>query len=313
MRNQQSIIDAVAPELIEAELTQSRFLRDTNRAGNKIYVVDADSAPNTMREIGRLREISFRAGGGGTGKPCDIDEFDLMQPPCRQLLVWNPTEREIIGAYRYILGSDVQLASDGSPRIATAHMFRFSERFVEQMLPFTIELGRSWVRPDYQATRVGVRAIYALDNLWDGLGALTVLHPDVKYLFGKMTMYPSYDRDCRNLLLHFLNLYFPDKERIIWPIEPLADTRSAEAERGFFVENDFKEDYRRINAFVRNRGINIPPLINAYMSLSPSMRILGTAVNHEFGEVEETGLLITIADIFDDKIRRHIDSFQVTR
>ena len=307
---QTDIIPPVDISLIESELTAERHLRATNRAGNDIYVIDAHSAPHTMREIGRLREISFRAGGGGTGKACDIDEFDLMDPPCRQLLVWNPETREIVGAYRYILGSDIRLMPDGSPRIATAHMFHFSDHFLHQMLPYTIELGRSWVRPKYQSTRAGVRAIFALDNLWDGLGALTVIHPDVKYLFGKMTMYPSYDRSCRNLLLHFLNLYFPDPDGIIRPIEPLADTHSAEAEQGFFVGSDFKEDYRRLNTFVRSHGINIPPLINAYMGLSPSMRILGTAINHEFGEVEETGLLITIADIFDDKIRRHVASFQ---
>ena len=307
---QTNIIPPVDISLIESELTAERHLRATNRAGNDIYVIDAHSAPHTMREIGRLREISFRAGGGGTGKACDIDEFDLMDPPCRQLLVWNPETREIVGAYRYILGSDIRLMPDGSPRIATAHMFHFSDHFLHQMLPYTIELGRSWVRPKYQSTRAGVRAIFALDNLWDGLGALTVIHPEVKYLFGKMTMYPSYDRSCRNLLLHFLNLYFPDPDGIIRPIEPLADTHSAEAEQGFFVGSNFKEDYRRLNTFVRSHGINIPPLINAYMGLSPSMRILGTAINHEFGEVEETGLLITIADIFDDKIRRHVASFQ---
>ena len=304
------IIPPVDISLIEAELTPERFLRATNRAGNHIYVVDAFNSPNVMREIGRLREISFRSGGGGTGKDCDIDEFDLMDPPCRQLLVWNPEAREIIGAYRYILGSDIKVLPDGSPRIATAHMFRFSDHFMGQMLPHTIELGRSWIRPEYQSTRAGSRAIYALDNLWDGLGALTVLHPEVKYLFGKMTMYPSYDRDCRNLLLHFLHLYFPDPDGIICPIEPLAGTRSDEAEKGFFVGGNFKEDYRRLNAFVRAKGINIPPLVNAYMGLSPSMRILGTAINHEFGEVEETGLLITIADIFDEKKNRHVNTFQ---
>jgi hypothetical protein len=304
------IIPPVDISLIEAELTPERFLRATNRAGNHIYVVDAFNSPNVMREIGRLREISFRSGGGGTGKDCDIDEFDLMDPPCRQLLVWNPEAREIIGAYRYILGSDIKVLPDGSPRIATAHMFRFSDHFMGQMLPHTIELGRSWIRPEYQSTRAGSRAIYALDNLWDGLGALTVLHPEVKYLFGKMTMYPSYDRDCRNLLLHFLHLYFPDPDGIICPIEPLAGTRSDEAEKGFFVGGNFREDYRRLNAFVRAKGINIPPLVNAYMGLSPSMRILGTAINHEFGEVEETGLLITIADIFDEKKNRHVNTFQ---
>ena len=212
------IIEPIPIELIEQELTAERLLRHTNKAGNEIYVVTAHNAPNTMREIGRLREVTFRAAGGGTGKACDIDQFDLMVPPCQQLLVWNPETHEIIGAYRFICGWDVKV-ENGVPRIATGHLFNFSDRFLNEILPVTIELGRSFVRPEYQATSAGVRALFALDNLWDGLGALTIIYPQVKYMFGKMTMYPNYVRDCRNMLLCFLNLYFQDKEGLVVPID----------------------------------------------------------------------------------------------
>ena len=305
---QAKIIDKVDSALIEAELTQERFLRDTNKAGNKIFVVDAHNAPCTMREIGRLREISFRQAGGGTGKECDIDEFDIMEPACRQLLVWNPEEHEIIGAYRYITGADIKL-ENGVPRIAMAHMFRFSQQCLESVLPFSLELGRSFVRPEYQSSKVGAKGIFALDNLWDGLGALTVIHPEVKYLFGKMTMYTSYPVDCRDLLLTFLHLYFPDPEQMIVPIEPLEIEHQAQELRDFFVGNDFKEDYHRLNGYIHSKGINIPPLVNAYMSLSPTMKMLGTAINHEFGGVEESGILINIDDIADAKKNRHINTF----
>lgn len=307
---EEKIIDPVDISLIESELTPDRLLRRTNKAGNEIYVVDAHSAPNIMREIGRLREISFRAGGGGTGKDCDIDEFDVMQNPCRQLFVWNPQEREIIGAYRYIIGSEVEILPDGAPNIAMSHMFRFSSEFMASYLPITIELGRSFVRPEYQSTRMGVKSIFALDNLWDGLGALTVLHPEVKFLFGKMTMYPSYDRECRDLLLHFLKRYFPDHDGLVTPIEPLQTEMPAERVSSFFVGDDFKEDYRRLNKFIRDHDINIPPLVNAYMNLSPTMRFFGTAINHEFGEVEESGIFINIDEITDQKKSRHIDTFE---
>lgn len=307
---EEKIIDPVDISLIESELTPDRLLRRTNKAGNEIYVVDAHSAPNIMREIGRLREISFRAGGGGTGQDCDIDEFDTMPIPCRQLFVWNPQEREIIGAYRYIIGSDVEILPNGAPHIAMSHMFRFSSEFIESYLPITIELGRSFVRPEYQSTRMGVKSIFALDNLWDGLGALTVLHPEVKYLFGKMTMYPSYDRECRDLLLHFLRRYFPDHNGLVTPIEPLQTEMSAERVSSFFVGGNFKEDYRRLNKFIRDHGINIPPLVNAYMNLSPTMRFFGTAINHEFGEVEESGIFINIDEITDQKKSRHIDTYE---
>ncbi|MDY6252048.1 MAG: GNAT family N-acetyltransferase [Bacteroidales bacterium] len=305
----EKIIDPVDPALIEQELTPERFLRRTNKADNVIYVVDAKCAPHTMREIGRLREISFRASGGGTGKACDIDEFDLMAPPCRQLLVWNPHKREIIGAYRFIAGNNIKTNADGSPRIAMGHMFRFSPAFMRDYLPVTIELGRSFVRPEYQSTHAGVKAIFALDNLWDGLGALTVVHPEMKYLMGKMTMYPAYRHDCRNLLLAFLNLYFPDPDVLVRPIDPLETNADEQELESFFAGNDFKEDYRRLNAYIRDHGINIPPLVNAYMSLSPKMRMFGTAINHEFGEVEESGIFFKIDEIANQKKSRHIDTY----
>ena len=305
----QDIIEAVAVEAIEAELTADTFLRETNKGNNEIYVVDAHSAPNVMREIGRLREIAFRTAGGGTGKECDIDEYDTMTPPCKQLIVWDPEARLIVGGYRYILGKDIKMRADGSPRIATSHMFRFSQEFMDHCLPLTIELGRSFVRTEYQSSKAGAKALFALDNLWDGLGALTVIHPEIKYLFGKFTMYPSYDRECRDMLLYFLNKHFPDPDELVRPYHPLetgaTDARYAE----MFPGGSFKEDYKVLNAFVREHGINIPPLVNAYMSLSPTMKIFGTAINDEFGNVEETGIFLTIAEIFEEKIQRHVATY----
>lgn len=307
---QEKIIEKVDTRLIEQELTAERFLRKTNKAGNEIYVVDAHNSPHVMQEIGRLREIAFRHAGGGTGKSCDIDEFDLMVPACQQLLVWNPDEREIEGAYRFILGKDMRLDDNGDPIIAMAHMFHFSPQFVKDYLPRTIELGRSFVTPEYQSSRVGAKSIFILDNLWDGLGALTVVHPEIEYLFGKMTMYTTYPVDCRNLLLAFLHLYFPDHEKLVTPIHPLDTGSDLKEVASFFVGNDFKTDYRRLNDYIRSKGINIPPLVNAYMSLSPTMRMLGTAINHEFGGVEESGILIKIDEITDNKKSRHIDSYR---
>lgn len=305
----QRIIDPVATELIEAELTEECFLRDTNKAGNKIYIVDAHNAPNTMREIGRLREIAFRLAGGGTGKDCDIDEFDTMQPPCRQLIVWEPESKLILGGYRYICGKDIKLDGSGRPRIATSHMFNFSEKFLNDYLPYTIELGRSFVRPEYQSSRAGAKAIYVLDNLWDGLGSLTVIHPDTKYLFGKVTMYPSYIQKCRDMILYFMNKHFPDHDKLVSPITPLKTDMDVEAMERLFVGEDFKSDYKILNSEVHKYGLNIPPLVNAYMSLSPTMRMFGTAINDEFGDVEESGIFLAISEILEEKKRRHIESF----
>ena len=308
----QPIIDPVSVELIENELTPDRLLRDTNKGGNQIYIVDAFSAPNVMREIGRLREIAFRAAGGGTGKECDIDEFDTMDPPCRQLVVWDPEVKEIIGGYRFIPGTDIKPLPNGMPRIATSHMFRFSEKFLTDYLPYTIELGRSFVRLEYQSTRAGAKALYALDNLWDGLGALTVIYPEMRYLFGKVTMYPSYNADCRNMILYFLTKHFPDPDRLVWPITPLTTHMDNEAMKRLFISDTFKDDYKILNKAIRDHGYNIPPLVNAYMSLSPSMRMFGTAINDEFGNVEESGIFFVIDEIFEEKKGRHIGTYIAT-
>ena len=247
------IIDPVDTALIEAELTPQRFLRKTNKADNDIYIVDAHTCPNTMREIGRLREIAFRSAGGGTGKECDIDQYDTMQPPCRQLIVWEPESRLILGGYRFIIGEDIRMDANGRPRIATSHMFDFSDKFIRDYLPQTLELGRSFVRLEYQSSRAGAKALYALDNLWDGLGALTVVYPQIRYLFGKVTMYPSYSCECRNMILYFMNKYFPDPDHLVRPRNPLDTHIDTEAMQRLFTGADFKADYRILNTEIRRR------------------------------------------------------------
>lgn len=307
---EQEIIKPVDKELLKKELTPERQLRMTNKSHNEIYIVDVHNAPNVLQEIGRLREIVFREAGGGTGKPVDLDEFDTCENCYKQLIVWNPEEEEIIGGYRYLLGSDVEFDPNGQPILATSHMFHFSEKFIKEYLPWTIELGRSFVSLEYQNTnKNGSKSLFALDNLWDGLGALTVIQPDVKYFFGKMTMYPSYIRKGRDMILYFLKKHFDDKERLIVPMKPLVIEADPNDLEKLFCEESFKEDYRILNREIRKLGYNIPPLVNAYMSLSPTMKLFGTAINYGFGDVEETGILIAVDEILEQKRVRHIDSF----
>ena len=306
---EQPIIQPINKELLKSELTSDRQLRMTNKSHNEIYIVTAHNAPNVMREIGRLREIVFREAGGGTGKEVDIDEFDICENCYKQLIVWNPEEQEIIGGYRYLPGTDWEYDEKGQPILATSHMFHFSEKFIREYAPQTVELGRSFVSLPYQSSRMGAKSLFALDNLWDGLGALTVVRPNVRYYFGKMTMYPSYIRKGRDMILYFLKKYFDDKENLIIPMKPLElETNPQELEILFSGKN-FKEDYLILNREIRLLGYNIPPLVNAYMSLSPTMKLFGTAINYGFGDVEETGILIAIDEIFENKRKRHIDTF----
>ena len=306
---EQEIIQPIDKQVLKSELTPERQLRMTNKSHNEIYIVTAHQAPNVMREIGRLREIAFRTAGGGTGKEVDIDEFDTCENCYKQLIVWNPEAEEIIGGYRYLLGTDWEIMPNGQPHLATSHMFHFSEKFLREYMPQTIELGRSFVTVEYQSSKMGSKSLFVLDNLWDGLGALTVIMPNVKYFFGKMTMYPSYVRKGRDMILYFLKKHFDDKENLIVPMNPLELETDQKELEALFCHDNFKDDYRILNREVRKMGYNIPPLVNAYMNLSPTMKLFGTAINDGFGEVEETGILIAVDEILEEKRVRHIDSF----
>ena len=305
----EDIIPKVPRELLLKELTPDKRLRMTNKSGNEVYVVTWQDSPNVVRELGRLREEAFRAAGGGTGKSFDLDEFDTCENPYKQLFVWDPEAQEILGGYRYLLGNEARYDENGQPILATSHMFRFSEKFLREYMPYTIELGRSFVTLSYQSTRMGTKAIFALDNLWDGLDALFVIKPNARYFFGKVTMYPSYDRTARDMILFFLNKHFADPEHLIEPMKPLHIESDPKALAELFCEDDFHRDYRILNREVRKLGYNIPPLVNAYMGLSPTMKMFGTAINYGFGDVEETGILISVDEVYQEKRMRHIDTF----
>lgn len=300
------IIDPIDRELIKTELTAERFVRVTRKGDNEIYIVNQHNSPNIVREIGRLREVTFRSSGGGTGMSIDLDEFDTSENCYEQLIVWSPEDEEIVGGYRFIR-CDQAIKDADTIELSTVHYFRFSDRFVESYLPYTIELGRSWVQPLFQPAVNPRKGLFALDNIWDGLGAIIINNPDIRYFFGKVTMYPSYEREARDFLLHFLNYYFPDTEQLIVPIHPLVLTESKPFEELKKQNLEYKEAFKQLNSYVREKGENIPPLVNIYMNLSPTMKTFGTAVNPDFGNVEETGILVTIEDIYPDKKERHLE------
>ncbi|MBK6346692.1 MAG: GNAT family N-acetyltransferase [Bacteroidales bacterium] len=302
----ENIIPPVDRELLLKELTEDKLIRKTNAGNNLIYILNNTNAPNVMREIGRLREITFRDAGGGTGLSIDLDEFDTGKHLFEQLIVWNPADREIVGGYRFLHGRFLSKDSDGKYHTPTFHLFRYSEKFVDEYLPYTIELGRSFVQPAYQPTNNIRKGMYSLDNIWDGLGAIILLYPDARYYFGKITMYPDYNRLARDLILFFMKKYFADDENLVSPIVPMPLDTDEETLKNAFPNDVYDKDYKLLIQQVRALGENIPPLVNAYMNLSSTMKFFGTAINNDFGLVEETGIIIKISDIYDMKIERHL-------
>ena len=306
----EEIIAPVAKEQLKKELEEARLLRHARKGGTEIYIFTAHECPMLMQEVGRLREIAFREAGGGSGLACDIDEFDVMdEHPYWQLIVWDPKDEQILGGYRYIYGPNVKFDDNGAPVLATSHMFGYSEKFKKEILPHTIELGRSFVIVDHQSSRSGAKGLFTLDNLWDGLGALAIIHPETQYFYGKFTMYPTYIPAGRNMILYFLKKHFPDTENLVWPFKPLETNTNEEEMKKIFIHDSFSDDYKILNTEVRKLGVNIPPLVNAYMCLSPTMKMFGTAINDEFGDVEESGILIKIDEITTEKHQRYIDTF----
>jgi hypothetical protein len=305
------IIPGIEKDILKNELSQERFVRHTNFGKNEIYIVDANNAPNTLREIGRLREISFREAGGGTGKPLDVDDYDVGDNPFGQLLVWNPVDQEIIGGYRFKHCKELDVNEDGTVKTPTSKLFKYSEKFVKEYIPRTIELGRSFVQPNYQPAKNMRKGFYSLDNLWDGLGALVIRNPDVKYLFGKITMYRHTDLLAREAIVYFLQKYFPDPDKLVYPHDPVLLKTGSDVFEKLFTGQDYEENFKILQQFVRRRNQSIPPLVNAYMNLSSTMRFFGTSINANFGDVEESGIIITIDDIYNAKKDRHLDHIEM--
>ena len=300
------IIPKVDKKLLAAELTDDKFMRKTNFGDNTIYVCTAHDSPNVMREVGRLREIAFRKAGGGTGKEADIDSYDTAETPYKQLIVWDSEDKEITGGYRFINLNELSEEKLSNIKLATQGLLHFSENFIHNYLPYTIELGRSFVQPNFQSGSNARKTLFALDNLWDGLGALAVKNPDIKYFFGKVTMYTHFDKFARDLILYFMNLHFRDVKKLVYPLEPLKYHHNEKDLEKYFLGHNYDENKKILSKAVRERGENVPPLINSYMSLSRTMKCFGTSINKNFGNVEETGILITVDDIYDSKKRRHL-------
>ena len=305
-----NIIPPVDIELLEKELTEDKFLRETNVGNNSIYIITAHDSPHVMLEIGRLRELTFREAGGGTGKETDIDEFDTADVPFKQLLVWNNETKEIVSSYRFIVGKDVQLDENGYPHTPTSKLFHFSQKFIDNQWQKTIELGRSFVQPKYQGTTNPRLGLFSLDNLWDAVGTLAVDYPDTKFFLGKMTMYDSYNRLARNLILFFLRKYFKGNKELITPIHPVTIDKRKNVFRSIFRKGSYKEDFQALNDNIRDLKTSIPPLIKSYISLSRKMKCFGVSANPEFGPVEEIAILIKIKDINEDKKKRYIYSYK---
>ena len=299
----EQIINPVDTDIILREL-DGHLLRPSNKAGNFIYDITAHECPNVMREIGRLREVSYRDAGGATGKAADIDDMDTMTHPYHQLIVWDPDNKQIIGGYRYLLGEEAEIR-DGQPYITSSFLFHYSERFIRDYLPYAIEFGRAFVQPMYQKREMGVKALFALDNIWDGIGAIMHNNPHIRWMIGKVTVYPEYNPVARELIYTYLDRYHHGEDGLFKPYhqQPLQPIDSP------FEGNDPQENYHILQRVVREQGTVIPPMFSAYLNLTNELQYFGTAIEETFSSVYDSGIMVDLNAVYPEKKERYINPY----
>jgi hypothetical protein len=199
---------------------------------------------------------------------------------------------------------------NGQPYVNTEHLFDFSQKFIDEYFPYCIEMARAFVQPKYQSAQMGRKALFALDNLWDGIGGLVATDPSVKYLSGKVTIYSSSPELSRKAMVYYLDKYFGDREGLITSKNPeLWTPEQAEMFDEMFTGATYKENYQILNNYVKSMGDTIPPLIHSYIGLSETMKTFGTTFDPDFGDCYDTAMIITIADIYKEKYDRYIASY----
>lgn len=304
------LIPPVDRNLLKQELTADKFMRPTNKAHNEIYIINAHKSPHTMREIGRLRELSFRSWGGGTGNEIDTDDFDFLKKPFKQLIVWDPEAEEIVGGYRFLSGADVEFHKDGQPNFVMGNLFTFSDKFIKEYLPYSIELGRAFVQPDYQTAKMGMKSLFALDNLWDGLGALIHTESKSKYFIGKVNIYNTYPQLARELLYEYMHLHCPDPEKLIYPKVAIeVSEESKKIASVILTEKNAEANYKALQKTVRHIGTTVPPMFNAYIGLTDTLRMFGTMIDPDFSGTYESAIMLTMDDLIESKRQRYIDPY----
>lgn len=275
---------------IAEELSRATLLGISKRGKLSLYTFDGAHLPRLMNHICRLRDEAFATVGVTMNDSHKPDPGDI-DGTYRQLIVYNPLTRSIAGGYRYAVGS-----STSPEQLSLWRYFRPSQRFIEEYLPYGIELGRTFVSHPQQ--------LHALDSLWEGLAMIINAH-NAKYLFGRVTLYPSLGIRATNLLIGFMRHAFGLGDRLMEAHTPIKVGISRHRFRHLFNGTTPQENYRILLSRMRTMRRTIPPIISSYMRLSPSMQTFDAYKNNDLGGVTEAAIMLTIDDIYDDIKRRY--------
>jgi len=296
----EALINPVDCKIIENELKYSEFLRVSRMGNNEIYSVNGGNNPFTMDEIGRLRELTFRQSGGGIGASKDVDNFDKLPNGYKQLVVWDPKEKCILGGYRFRSFENDQNIE--LQQLATGEVYDISQNFEYDYLQHTIDLGRAFIKPIFQTKQIK-KNLHILDNLWDGLGAL--ITKQSKYFLGRIVLYPNMNKIIRNLIIYFLEKHFNMGNSLLMPKIPFQPEIDRLQMEQILDENNPEGDIKKLRKIALASDETIPPLIQAYMKLSPTMQSVGATIDTSFGDLYEICIMITIQDIYPKYLKRY--------
>lgn len=264
--------------------------------GKSILLYDYAPDSIVLKELGRLREISFRKVGEGVNKKRDIDKFDKYY---QHIIVWDEEELEIVGAYR-VGNSDLIYPKYGVDGFYTSTLYKFHEG-MEHYLTNSIELGRSFVQPKYWGTR-------ALDYLWYGIGAYLHANPNIKYMFGPVSISPTYPKVAKDLLVFFYSNYFRASGSYVTPNLPFAYSTDAEELLDMFSLEDYRGDFKILKSTLTNLGITVPTLYKQYSDLCEEggVQFLGFNIDVDFNDSVDGFIMTDVSKVKEAQRNRYI-------
>lgn len=250
-----TVIQPVDKQKIKMQLNNSEFIGQTTD-GKKIYLVNYNNGQDVVREIARLREITFRKVGEGTGRSKDFDSYDKHY---KHLVLWDDDNLEIVGAYRFAFGQEV-LTNIGVQGFYTSSLFDFSEDFVK-IIPQSIELGRSFIQSKYWNSM-------ALDYLWQGIGKVLLNNTQIRYLFGPVSMSNNYSEEAKNLIVYFFSKWFSRNDNLVLPKNKFSLSEKKITElKELFNLNNYEQELKILKSQLKILGFSVPVLFKQYSDI----------------------------------------------
>lgn len=295
---EKNIIHPIPRKFIKRELLNSELIGETSN-GKKLFVCEFHNAPNTINEIARLREITFRKVGEGTGKKLDIDRFDKIY---KHIIIWDENDLEIVGSYRIGLGSEI-MKEIGIKGFYTSTLFEFAEDFKDKYIEKSLELGRSFIQKKYWRSNV-------LHYLWQGIGAFLYKNPDITHLFGGVSISKNYSQFALELIVFYHTKWFGD---LNGKIKAKKEFKISEKSLAYYNEEfngeNSTEDYRILKNLLKPLGYSVPILYKQYVDLCEhdGVKFFGFGIDESFGMCVDGFIQIDVSKIKKEKRERYIE------